>query len=139
MTLEEFTALFLNYVKTACSVGDCYPQPGLIERDDGALAVLAMAVPPEQLVRVLVATANDTQVRRIAFGLDRFTKPGQGTTMGSVFTYTVAERGGEPSYGFVEYDGDGGQRQHDLTPEDYWYEYQAASSKRVLAAFSAER
>ena len=136
ITLEEFTAQFLNYVKTMCSDGDCYPQPGLIHNADGHLDMLALALSGPGVIAHVQELAGKPETTRIAFGLDRFAKPGQGTTMANVFTYTVVERGGEPSYGFVEYDGAGEQRQVDLTPEDYWYEHQAASSERVLAAFS---
>jgi hypothetical protein len=130
--LEAFTDSYLKYVSGLCEDGDCYPQPAMTEDPEGGLTMLALDLPARDVMRHLGGHARDPKVVRLAFGVDRYAKEGQGTTMSSVFTYAVVERGGTPAYGFIEYDGEGEQRQHDLVPTDFWYARTAKHFARVM-------
>jgi len=134
---DRFAASYLGYVSTSCEDGDCYPMPGMTEAADGGIEMLALMVDPHTLLDMVREKAMDPSIVRLAFGLDRTTRPNQGTTMSDVFVYVIVERGGTPAYGFVEYDGEGGQRQHDLAPGDFWRGVCVADFHDVVRFMSA--
>lgn len=121
MTREEFKKAYVDYVETSCSSGDCYPQPAATEDVDGALTIHALALDAISIMRHVRTLRADPSTKRLAFGLDRTTQEDQGTTLSNVFTYMIVEKDEPSDYGFVEYDGEGDVRHHELVPGDYWH------------------
>ena len=135
---NTFAEHYLAYVESSCADGDAYPQPAMTEDREGGLAMLALALPGMGVLRHMREQSAADTVVKMAFGVDRSTRPNQGTTMSSVLTYVVVERGGEPAFGFVEYDGLGQQRQHDLVPGEFWHTALVRDFAVVLAEWAAE-
>lgn len=139
MTYDEFASMYASHVVRTCDGTDCYPIPAMIEDAQGQLTTCALAIEPDDVLRWAKEQARNADVRRLAFGLDRTARPGQGTTLENVFTYCVVERGGQPRFGFVEYDGKGDARQHDLVKGEFWYDIMNSGVIRdVLRHIAAE-
>jgi hypothetical protein len=73
---------------------------GLALGGDDALTVFALALPVGQAYSVMLTTWALKRPREIIFAFDRFTKPGQGTTLGDLVAghHFVA---GQPSRPFI--------------------------------------
>lgn len=79
---------------------------GLVLGHDDALTVFALALPVGQAYSVMLAEWALKRPKEIIFAFDRFTKPGQGTTLGDLVAghHFVA---GKPSRPFIiEYQHD---------------------------------
>ena len=75
---------------------------GMVIGTDGRMTVLALAVPPAEAYKVVLATMQEVGVNEAIFALDRFTKPGQGTTLRDVMAgHYLAEGTARPF--IVEY------------------------------------
>jgi hypothetical protein len=98
---NDFLRKFHEYVKisveppTQEGQGGIYPQPAWIENRDGGVDVMAMAINPEQIWWAFLTHAlikkRETMHRGIV-GFDRWTRPDQGTTRGSVYTCVYMEK-----------------------------------------------
>lgn len=111
--------------------GNVYPMPLIVLRGDHA--TIGMAVEIGLLVGVVREAVEDPSVTAIAFGFDRYTEPGQGTSRHSVYTYAVGTVGHAPVYGFVAYDD--GLPEADAPNEDpvaFWNERAAAEILRIV-------
>lgn len=80
-------------------------QQGLILREDGALTVFALHVPVPQAYQIMIAQFQDLQGIEAIFGIDRFTKPGQGTSLGDLVAGHHLTRGGTRPF-IIEYQHD---------------------------------
>lgn len=69
---------------------------------DGALTVVALAVPPTEAYMHMIAQWKRGAVEMI-FGLDRFAKPGQGTTLGDLLGGFHFTRDASPRPFIIEY------------------------------------
>lgn len=78
---------------------------GLILDGDEKLTVIALAVEPDQAYRIMVAQFEQLQAKEAIFALDRFTKPGQGTTLGDVMAGHHLTRAGTRPF-IIEYQHD---------------------------------
>jgi len=83
MTSAELVAEFERYVARSIDEQGCFPYPCLSLAADGVLCFAAVAVSPEASVRYFwdLITKGATEV---IFGLDHYTKPGQGTEFADV-------------------------------------------------------
>lgn len=75
---------------------------GLILDDDDNLTVVALALTVEQGYRFMVAKFQELGAKEAIFAFDRYTKPGQGTTLGDVMADHHLFRGGTRPF-IVEY------------------------------------
>lgn len=76
---------------------------GLVKHADGTMTVVALAVPPAEAYKVMVGRWDPATSTEMIFALDRFTKPGQGTTLGDVMAGFHVTRDGGPRPFIVEY------------------------------------
>jgi len=119
MNFEDFKKAFLHQVVDLAESGDVWPLP-LQTFSKGGLVLCVVATPPLQLLQQVNVAGVDPAVSLIAFGLDRTTKEGQGTTLGNVFTYCIAERGGRMEKGIVEYGEGRVFAPRELVEGDFW-------------------
>jgi hypothetical protein len=66
--------------------------PALVINDAGLLIMMALAVPPTEAYTAVINEITKGASEAI-FALDRFTKPGQGTTLGDVMAGHYYSRG----------------------------------------------
>lgn len=132
---DAFVDTYRDTVVNLCREGDCFPMPAQVQYVDGSVDVLMLAVSPEQVGTWAHEKSLDPNVRRLCFGLDRYTRVGQGTTLPSVFTYAVVERQGPLHLGFVEYDGHGELRTHTLADGEFWHAVMCRQFGRLFARF----
>jgi len=71
--MPTFTEHYLDYVKTSCESGYCYPQPGMVEKCDGSLIMHAFMLTSRELLSKVTRLARDPQTAKLAFGFDRST------------------------------------------------------------------
>ena len=76
---------------------------GLIKHADGTITVVALAVPPAEAYKVMLGQWDPAKSIEMIFALDRFTKPGQGTTLGDVMAGFHFTRSTRPQPFIVEY------------------------------------
>lgn len=105
MTPSEFKAAFLAQVARLASDGDVYPQPFVVLHDDGQIVSCALALDGVEILNYVARYIRRQKVTALAYGFDRFTKPDQGTTRASVFTWTVVWET-QATHGVLEHEGD---------------------------------
>lgn len=111
---EEFTKIYVESVNSLAETGNVDPCPLLVLAGDqltSAMLVCGSVSEWSEMIRQTLRRAcADSDLRGAAIGLDRVTRPGQGTDeTGSVFTFAVWWRESpaeEPhlQVGIVEYD-----------------------------------
>ncbi|TCP30727.1 hypothetical protein [Sphingomonas sp. BK235] len=83
---KDLPTTFHEWIANAVDADGFFPH-GLVIAEDGTMTVIAFDVPPDQIYQLMLAQwEQDPRLREAIFGLDRFTKPGQGTTLGDVVT-----------------------------------------------------
>lgn len=107
-TPETLRDTFISLVRLSAEDGDVDPLPvvcttGGKTNVEAVFGVGSQTGTDLMLSRVRRAMSAP-DVTQIAFGIDRSTRPNQGTTKGNVFTYAVLTRGRVPVYGIIEYD-----------------------------------
>lgn len=81
---KPLTTIYHDWVSASISEeGISLPQALSLEKN-GALTVFALAVEVEQAYRLMARHWAVERPRELIFAFDRFTKPGQGTTLGDV-------------------------------------------------------
>lgn len=93
---------FARIVASAIDEKGICPMPGVAKRQDGSL-VFAMCTDPESAFRWFRETARDETVVEIILGIDRFTKPHQGTEFADVLTVTHWSIGKGLRFGVINY------------------------------------
>jgi hypothetical protein len=88
--VERFEGLVAMSIEAA----GIWPAPMLSEDDDGKLEVAALALPPEECFMQFCTKTLEPTVAASIFGLDRQTRPGQGTEFRDVLTCVLYERVG---------------------------------------------
>lgn len=98
--------------------GEVCPLPFIVLRD--TQATFGMAINTDLLIAALSAAADDATVTGVAFGFDRFARPGQGTARDSVWTYAVGTVGQPPVFGFIAYDTETMETDEPNEAEVFW-------------------
>jgi len=75
---------------------------GIVVADTGEVTMIALAVPPAQAYEVMLAQWGRSPSEMI-FALDRFTKPGQGTTLGDLLAGFYFKAASPPRPFIIEY------------------------------------
>lgn len=104
-TDKPLTELFHEHVTRMLDDDGFRLAPAMAQAPDGGLTIAAidMAAGPKLVYATAFKLAHEGNTEVIA-GIDRYTKPGQGTTLGSVLTCLVL-RGPQARFGIIEYDG----------------------------------
>ena len=125
------TELLRQAAELISADGNVCPMPFIVLRGDHA--TVGMAAEIGLLVGVVRDAVEDPSVTAIAFGFDRYTKPDQGTSRSSVYTYAVGRVGQAPVYGFIPYDDE--SREADPPneePTSFWNERAAAEILHIV-------
>lgn len=77
---------FYNCVERGIRPEGVYPHVALA-RIDGELEIWALALSPEETIQHVQMAMTTKNVEELVFGLDRYTKPGQGTEFNDVITF----------------------------------------------------
>jgi hypothetical protein len=77
--------LFYDYATMSIDEKGIFPQPGIIIRADGSTEISALALPPMEIFKWFWREVENG-ADHILFGLDRHTKPNQGTKYRDVLT-----------------------------------------------------
>ena len=105
VTFEQFKANFCSSVVSQAADGEVFPHPAWFVAPDHGVSIHALALDGMATLRHMRATVRQEAVWLLAYGLDCFTKPDQGTTRASVFAFTVADlTTGRVEHGIVEYE-----------------------------------
>lgn len=80
--VEEFERM----VQVGIDEEGVYPHPGMFIDIDGKTNICALDLTPDQIYQWFWNQVSIENVREIIFGLDRTTKPGQGTEFDDVLT-----------------------------------------------------
>lgn len=104
--LTDLVAQYERWVATAIDEDGISLHHAFVIQADGTLAMHALDLPPPQawqyILRLLVV---DQQPREMIFALDRYTRPGQGTTLGDLMA-GVYFIGPKPRPFVIEYQHD---------------------------------
>lgn len=82
---------FEQWCSTAVDEKGIYPFPMIAIANDGTMEVSALAVSPTEAIEHFMKKIVKREVKAIMFGLDRTTKPGQGTEFADVLTCALWE------------------------------------------------
>lgn len=105
MTPAELPAFFHDYIAKSVSAEGWPLAPGLILNQQGELTVMTMDLSPEQAYRVVIAEAAKQMALAFVFAIDRYTKPGQGTTRSDLLGGHISTDGARVIRPFIiEYD-----------------------------------
>jgi hypothetical protein len=102
-SLPGLKAAYLEQAVDLAREGDVYPQPAIVVADDGGIEMFAIADHGGVVLETMRTRYRKGGVAGFAFGMDRTTKPGQGTARSSVVTWAVVY-GDEVHVGIVDYD-----------------------------------
>lgn len=81
----NLTDTFFNHVSNCVDEKGVYPHVMMIIDKDDKLGVFTLAVDsPTQVMNQMVKTLTKENPKELIYGLDRFSKPGQGTTLGDL-------------------------------------------------------
>ncbi len=80
--VEEFERM----VAVGIDENGVYPHPGMILDIDGKLIVCALDLKPDEIFQWFWNAVTIENAQEVIFGLDRSTKPGQGTEFNDVLT-----------------------------------------------------
>lgn len=78
--------LFHDLIARSIDAKGVYPHQCLYTHDGGKLVLSALDFKAEQVYRYLLTVMLEKKPEEIVFGLDRFCKEGQGTTLGDCIT-----------------------------------------------------
>ncbi len=81
--MKPLTEIYHDWVSSTVDEKGFEIPHGLVVAADGSITVMALAVPPAQAYEVMLKQQASHPVEMI-FALDRFAKPGQGTTLGDL-------------------------------------------------------
>lgn len=95
---------FHDWISAAIDA-DGVSQQGLIVDGDDRLIVFALHVPVPQAYQIMVAQFQALRGKEAIFGVDRFTKPDQGTTLGDLVAGHHLTRAGTRPF-IIEYQHD---------------------------------
>lgn len=101
--LRELRDTYLTMVRGLAVEGNVLPVPVSVRLEGGGPHHF-MCTDARSLERVVRTALAQSDAAELAFGVDRFTKDGQGTTRGNVLTYALLRRGQDAVIGIVEYD-----------------------------------
>lgn len=76
---------------------------GMLLTADGGMTMVALAVPPTEAYKVMLGMFVRDNASEMIFALDRFARPGQGTTLGDLMAGFHLVRGHNPKPFVVEY------------------------------------
>ena len=81
---------------------DGFPNlPALVRHHDDHITMVLMAIPQKLIFQTVVQKfMSDITVKELIFGVDRFTKPGQGTKYADVLTIFWWQRERDDDHGF---------------------------------------
>lgn len=134
MTDKPLIDTYLDWLSLAIDAEGVSLPNALVLHEDGTMTVIALPLSPDQAYRLLLAKFGD-DVREMVFAFDRFTKPGQGTTLADVMAGFHLVRFQEPRPFIVEY-------QHEpriIRPVDWSNEsWNAALRGELLGALRAQ-
>jgi hypothetical protein len=105
MTPSELPAAFHDYVVKSVDAKGWPLAPGWILNAAGELTVMAMDLTPPQIYVAILAEAAKQKAAAFAFAIDRFAKPGQGTTRPDLLAGHLSTAGASGVRPFIiEYD-----------------------------------
>lgn len=80
----ELPTLYHNHIGICIGQGGVYPHVMMVEDPQNKLGVFALDLKPEQVMKKAVDTLIKEKPKQLMFGLDRYSKPNQGTTLGDL-------------------------------------------------------
>ncbi len=102
MTQPLLIDMFHGLVSASIDETGVFPHVGIVRRSDHN-QILALAVDPEIVIRLAIKHSQESTVDAVIVGLDRFTRPGQGTELGDVITAYCWDRESGWRCGIIEY------------------------------------
>lgn len=104
--MQDIIAPFYDLLCDSIDVdGVSIPNAVMLGADD-KLTVVALALPPQQVYAFMLSRWTLDRAQAMIFGLDRFAKDGQGTTLGDLIAGHYFERGQSSRPFIVEYQHD---------------------------------
>lgn len=82
---------FETYIPNLIDEKGIYPAPMLVQKPNEHYALHALDLTPDQCWQHFLTSTLDSEVTGAIFGLDRSTKPGQGTEFADVLTCVLYE------------------------------------------------
>lgn len=84
---KSLVEMYHDLIKNSINDEGIFPFPALVRKSDDSISMLALAVPPQNAYQIIIQqyyNADDNS--EIIYGLDRVTKPNQGTEFNDCFT-----------------------------------------------------
>lgn len=78
----DLPRMMLSAVESLIDKNGVYPHQMIVERKDGTVEMNSLDLSPYQVYEYAKSKASDPETSRMVFGLDRFCRDGQGTTLG---------------------------------------------------------
>jgi hypothetical protein len=97
---------FISLAKRMMDENGCYPFPGILKKTDGSLEVQSFMCQPYEMFRRVTELARRPDFEEEVFGLDCYTKEGQGTELDSCVVIFHVKRGSPTNLGILEYQWD---------------------------------
>lgn len=119
---NQFREDYFDTIKRAAECGDVWPLPLLLEMKDGSTQLHAVALSTGVAIdhAAVELTKGPTA---FAFGVDRFTRPEQGTELGNVFTFVVFFAASGVQYWLMEYEEGEVRDPRPVHQGDFWYSH----------------
>lgn len=124
--IEQFHAV----VSAAVGERGVYPSPLLYRKPDGGLVLCSLALRPAAAYAYVLKLVRGGGAAELAFGLDRYAKPGQGTTLGDLVAGGHYAGGGWRPF-VIEYR----HAPRQVRPVDYGNAFWRAAVLKELARF----
>lgn len=94
-TFEQAAEAVWRWFEKSVEQKGYYPFPMIVFKDGGLIEVYAIDLPVDATLRQFVIATIERNVRFAFLGLDRTTKPGQGTEFADILTVFTYERAPE--------------------------------------------
>lgn len=100
---QALPEMFHFMVSSAIDAEGVYPYPAVVLDVAGEVSVMALDLRPPQVLRTIVRAACAVTTAELIFGMDRFTKAGQGTELDNLFAGAWYRKGLGWKVGIIEY------------------------------------
>lgn len=100
---KPLTETYFDWIATTVDEAGFEIPHGLIVDADGGMTVIALAVPSDQGYEIMLAHWAKHRPAEMIFAFDRFTKPGQGTSLGDLMAGWHIVQNAPPRPFIIEY------------------------------------